>query len=190
MPGGSQTARTRTTRPGALWSRNNECRAGSPCLTVRRGQAAVLPDEGQGAQQALEAAARGRGELVDVVVAIAAGPAHVCQSRCSSRRRMRLRPSSGSPRRRRTPPSPRLPCVTTCLPVFVAWRLCPVSRLCRVPCPRVHFNSDCSVSFLSTSLTRAPRPVEPGPGGRPDQVSIHRSLCSFIHEATPGNRGL
>ena len=37
----------------------------------------------------------------------------------------RLRPSSGSPRRRRTPPSPRLPCVTTCLPVFVAWRCAP-----------------------------------------------------------------
>ena len=61
-----------------------------------------------------------------------------CQSRCSSRRRKRLRPSSGSPRRRRTPPSPRLPCVTTCLPVFVAW-LAFVPRLCRVPCPRVHF---------------------------------------------------
>ena len=49
-----------------------------------------------------------------------------CQSLQLARRRMRLRPSSGSPRRRRTPPSPRLPCVTTCLPVFVAWRLCPV----------------------------------------------------------------
>ena len=47
---------------------------------VQRGQAAVLPDEGQGAQQALEAAARGRGELVDAVVAVAAGPAHVSRA--------------------------------------------------------------------------------------------------------------
>ena len=56
-----------------------------------------------------------------------------CQSRCSSRRRKRLRPSSGSPRRRRTPPSPRLPCVTTCLSAFVAWRLCPVCAASRAP---------------------------------------------------------
>ena len=40
---------------------------------ARSRQAAVLPDEGQGAQQALEAAARGRGELVDAVMAVAAG---------------------------------------------------------------------------------------------------------------------
>jgi len=52
-----------------------------------------------------------------------------CQCACGSERL----------RRRRTPPSPRLPCVTTCLAIFLAWRLCPV-RLCRVPCPRVHFN--------------------------------------------------
>ena len=27
----------------------------------------------------------------------------------------------------------RLPCVTTCLPVFVAWRLCPVCAASRAP---------------------------------------------------------
>ena len=80
-----------------------------------------------------EAAARGRGELVAAVVAVAAGPAHVSRAAARARRRKRLRPSSGSPRRRRTPPSPRLPCVTTCLPVFVAWRLCPVCAASRAP---------------------------------------------------------
>ena len=45
----------------------------------------------------------------------------------------RAQSQAGSPRRRRTPPSPRLPCVTTCLPVFVAWRLCPVCAASRAP---------------------------------------------------------
>ena len=43
--------------------------------------------------------------------------------------------SKSSKRRRRTPLSPRLPCVTTCLPVSVC-SLASVPRLCRVPCPR------------------------------------------------------
>ena len=91
-----------------------------------------------------------------------------------------MRPSSGSPRRRRTPPSPRLPCVTTCLPVFVAWRLCPVCAASRTP------------EFILYNQSRQPRPVKRPPSlEAPLQPSLSLSCATLARPcrcALPPNR--